>query len=82
MQRSVIQATRRLLRVKKRQGAGAVQNASRGSCAISIRDSVLECGGPPPPFPAKLLKANYLSLFIKKDLTNGIDGLFLRHEYE
>jgi uncharacterized membrane protein HdeD (DUF308 family) len=36
--------------------------------------SVLECGGPPPLFPLKLLKDNYLSFINKKYLTNGIDG--------
>jgi len=33
---------------EKRQGAGAVQDASRGSEAIGKRASVLDCGGPPP----------------------------------
>jgi len=33
---------------EKRQGAGALQNASRGSGTLGSRASVLECGGPPP----------------------------------
>jgi hypothetical protein len=33
---------------EKRQGAGALQNASRGSGTLDSRASVLECGGPPP----------------------------------
>ena len=37
----------------KRQGTGAVQDASRFSGIIGPRDSVLDCGGPPPLFPAR-----------------------------
>ena len=36
----------------KRQRAGALQDASRGSGACGQRASVLECGGPPPLFSA------------------------------
>jgi len=36
----------------KCQGTGAVQDASRFSGIIGPRDSVLDCGGPPPLFPA------------------------------
>jgi len=36
----------------KRQRAGALQDASRGSIVISQRASVLDCGGPPPLFTA------------------------------
>ena len=39
-------------RVPKRQRTGALQNASRHSPAAGIRASVLDCGGPPPLFPA------------------------------
>ena len=31
---------------------GSLQDASRGSCAIGTRASVLDCGGPPPLVPA------------------------------
>jgi hypothetical protein len=37
-------------RNSKRQGAGALQDASRGSVVIEKRASVLDCGGPPPLF--------------------------------
>src|ERR1035437_10919434 len=36
--------------IPKRQRAGALQDAARGSFVISQRASVLECGGPPPLF--------------------------------
>src|ERR1019366_3417574 len=36
--------------IPKRQRAGALQDAARGSFVISQRASVLECGGPPPVF--------------------------------
>src|ERR1039458_1717237 len=35
----------------KRQGADAVQDASRHARAAGNRASVLDCGGPPPLFP-------------------------------
>jgi len=39
----------------KRRRAGALQDASRDSPAAQFRASVLECGGPPPLFPANII---------------------------
>ena len=47
-------------RVPKRQRAGAVQDASRILGSIVPRASVLDCGGPPPLFPAHLCHARTL----------------------
>jgi hypothetical protein len=41
---------RSAMSLPKRQRAGALQDASRGSEVIGQRASVLECGGPPPLF--------------------------------
>jgi hypothetical protein len=59
---------------------GAIQDASRMPVVAAKRASVLECGpdAPGPLSPLNLLKVNYLSLFDKKELTNGIDGFILR----
>jgi len=51
--------------VPKRQRAGAVQDASRGSGAIGQRASVLDCGGPPPLFSAF---TKFINIFQKPSL--------------
>ena len=67
----------------KRQGAGALQDAARGSWAIGFRDSVLECGGPPPlsPHPAlgcQIPTGGLFDSFVGNLMINAvIDGLLV-----
>ncbi len=44
---------------QERQRTGALQDAPRHSCAIEIRASVLECGGPPPLLTAPVVNATW-----------------------
>ena len=56
-------AVNHLPAVPKRQRTGALQNASRGSGTIGQRASILECGGPPPLFSAKLVKSQVFIVY-------------------